>query len=58
MIKLTSQTNTPVAINAKQVLYVKEAPTKGCVIIFANEKQLHVQEDYLEVITSIGNALS
>lgn len=57
MIKLTSNTSTPVAVNPNQVLYVKEAPTSGCVIVFANEKPLHVKDDYLDVVGQLVTAL-
>ena len=59
MIKLqTWQSNNLVAVNPHQVTYVKEAPAgNGCVIYFNGEKSIHVKNDYLEVISEIGNAL-
>jgi ABC-type iron transport system FetAB ATPase subunit len=51
--------NTPVAINPQQVTYVKEAPAQnGCIIYFNMDKPIHVKNDYLEVMTSIDNALA
>ncbi len=55
MIHLTIETNTPVAINPKQVLFVKEAPTSGCVIVFSNESRLHVRNSYLDVVSQIAS---
>jgi uncharacterized protein YlzI (FlbEa/FlbD family) len=59
MIRLqTWNSNSPIAVNPHQVTYVKEAPAgNGCVIYFADEKCIHVKNDYLEVIASIGNHL-
>ena len=60
MIKLQLWvSNTPVAINPQQVRYVKEAPAQnGCIIYFNMDKPIHVKNDYLEVMTSIDNALA
>ena len=59
MIKLQVwSSDTFIAVNPHQVTYVKEAPAgNGCVIYFAGEKSIHVKNDYLQVITEIGNAL-
>jgi hypothetical protein len=59
MIKLQLWvSNTPIAVNPRQVTYVKEAPAgNGCVIYFAGGEAAHVKNDYLEVINSIGSAL-
>jgi hypothetical protein len=56
MIHLTIESNTPVAINPRQVLFVKEAPTSGCVIVFDNETRLHVRNSYLDVVGQIAAA--
>jgi len=58
MIQLTIETNTPVAINPHKVLFVKEAPTAGCVIVFSDENRLHVKNNYLEVVGMIAGAIN
>jgi 6-phosphogluconolactonase (cycloisomerase 2 family) len=52
MIQLTSYlSTTPLAVNPKQVLYVKEAPAQqGCVLYFSTDKAVHVSNNYLEVV--------
>lgn len=57
MLKLQTWTsNVLIGVNPHQVIYVKEAPN-GCVIYFANDKSLHVKNDYLEVLSALENAL-
>ncbi len=58
MIQLTIDTNTAVAVNPHKVLFVKQAPTAGCVIVFANETRLHVKNNYLEVVGMIAGAIN
>jgi hypothetical protein len=55
MIKLQLWTsNTHIAVNPRQVTYVKEAPAgNGCVIYFVGDTAVHVKNDYLEVITAL-----
>jgi len=54
MIHLTTfQGSKAVAINPKQVLYVKEE-AQGCSIVFDKEITLHVANNYLEVVGSIS----
>lgn len=57
ILKLQTWTsNVLIGVNPHQVLYVKEVQ-HGCVIYFANEKSLHVKNDYLEVLSALENAL-